>query len=253
MNNESITEALKVDISATRSELGLKAVKLVASKIIELLDQQQFVNIIFAAAPSQNEFLEELSKNDAIAWERINAFHMDEYVGLPEDAPQRFGNFLKNRLFGKVPFRSVNYLNGLAENLKEECARYTALLESHPTDIVCMGIGENTHIAFNDPHVAYFNDPQLVKIVDLDEACRQQQVNDGCFTALNEVPIYALTLTVPALMRAKYAFCMVPGPTKAQAIYHTLQSDIQELYPSTILRKHPEAILFIDKESSALL
>ncbi|QMU27380.1 glucosamine-6-phosphate deaminase [Adhaeribacter radiodurans] len=253
MNNESIIDALKVDISATRSELGFKAAKMVASKIIELLSQQQLVNIIFAAAPSQNEFLEELSKNDAIAWERINAFHMDEYVGLQEDAPQRFGNFLKIRLFGKVPFRSVNYLNGLAENIQEECARYTALLESNPTDIVCMGIGENAHIAFNDPHVADFNDPHLVKIVDLDEACRQQQVNDGCFTTLNEVPTYALTLTVPALMRAKYAFCIVPGPTKAQAIHNTLQSDIQELYPSTILRKHPEAILFIDKESSGLL
>jgi len=253
MVNEITTEGLNVQIFENRAALGAKAASMVSEKIRELLAQQEFVNIIFAAAPSQNEFLETLVQDKNIAWERINAFHMDEYVGLPEDAPQGFGNFLKERLFAKVPFRSINYLNGLANNATGECERYTALLKRYPVDIVCMGIGENTHIAFNDPHVADFNDLKLVKVVDLDSACRQQQVNDGCFENLNQVPTHALTLTVPALINADYVFCMVPGPTKAKAVQHTLQSHIQELYPSTILRKHPNAVLFLDEASSALL
>src|SRR5690606_11957584 len=124
-----------------------------------------------------------------------NAFHMDEYVGLDDHAPQRFGNFLKEALFSKVPFNTVNYLNGNAADIEQECKRYTALLNQYPTDIVCMGIGENGHIAFNDPPVADFKDPKLEKQVELDMPCRQQQVNDGCFETLNVVPTHALTLT----------------------------------------------------------
>jgi glucosamine-6-phosphate deaminase len=114
-----------------------------------------------------------------------------------------------------------------------------------------MGIGENTHIAFNDPHVADFNDDKMVKVVDLDQACRQQQVNDGCFSHIGEVPTHALTLTVPALFKAKYAYCVVPGEKKAQAIYHTLNDEISEKYPSTILRRHSHAILFADEDSTS--
>ncbi|MDB5261031.1 MAG: glucosamine-6-phosphate deaminase [Adhaeribacter sp.] len=253
MIKEITTAGLKVLMAENRTILGQQAAAKAGEKIIQLLAQQEWVNIIFAAAPSQNEFLENLILNKNIAWERINAFHMDEYVGLPADAPQGFGNFLKDRLFSKMPFRSVNYLNGLAADVEEECARYAGLLRDNPVDVVCMGIGENAHIAFNDPHVADFHDPYWVKVVDLDEACRRQQVNDGCFSAISEVPTHALTLTVPALVQANSVFCMVPGPTKAQAVFHTLHSDIQEIYPSTILRKHPNAILFIDKESGSLL
>jgi glucosamine-6-phosphate deaminase len=132
-----------------------------------------------------------------------------------------------------------------------ECERYAALLREHPVDITCMGIGENTHLAFNDPHVAEFNDPRLVKIVDLDEACKQQQVNEGCFDHISQVPVYAFTLTIPALLEADQIFCMVPGAAKAQAVYHTLKSEVTEQYPSTILRKHAGAYLFLEKESAA--
>src|SRR5690606_5367103 len=216
----------------------------VITHIQELLATQELVNIIFAAAPSQNEFLEALVQQEGIEWNRVNAFHMDEYIGLPMDAPQRFGRFLDDRLFKKVSFRSVNYLNGNAANIEEECQRYTALLKQYPTDIVCMGIGENCHIAFNDPHVANFDDSAWVKVVDLDLACRQQQVNDGCFTGLNLVPTHALTLTIPALVAAPAIFCMVPGPNKAAAVKHTLSDAISARYPSTILRRHLNAILY---------
>src|SRR5690606_38895270 len=132
----------------------------------------------------------------------------------------------------------------------DECQRYATLLSKYPVDIVCMGIGENCHIAFNDPHVADFSDQASVKVVDLDMACRQQQVNDNCFGVLSEVPTHALTLTIPALMAADYVFCMVPGANKADAIRHTLLDDITPLYPSTVLREHRNAVLYIDEESA---
>lgn len=247
------TDKLDVKVFEGRLSMGNHAAQMVGKRIRQLLESQDYVNMIFAAAPSQNEFLAALSQEKNISWNRVNAFHMDEYIGLREDAPQSFGIFLKEQFFSKVPLWSVHYLNGNAADIQAECIRYAGLLKKYPTDIVCMGIGENCHIAFNDPHVADFQDPDLVKVVNLDEACRQQQVNDGCFNRIEQVPSFALTLTVPALVNANYVYCMVPGPRKAQAVYYTLQEEISEQYPSTILRKHSNAILFIDKDSSRQL
>lgn len=244
---------LEVKIYSTREELGSAAGYEAAYKIKALQRTQLIVNIIFAAAPSQNEFLENLINQEGIVWESINAFHMDEYIGLPPTAPQAFGNFLKERIFDRKPFRSVNYLNGQYESKESECTRYSQLLAANPVDIVCMGIGENGHIAFNDPHVADFEDKVQVKVVELDGPCRQQQVNDGCFTSIEHVPTHALTLTIPALLKAKYLFCMVPGSSKAKAVANTIEQVISERYPSTILRNHHSAILYIDKKSAELL
>lgn len=244
-------DKLQVNIYAGRPELGAAAAETLTARIAELLKTKEQVNIIFASAPSQNEFLAELLKKD-IQWGKINAFHMDEYIGLHPDAPQGFGNFLKDRLFSNVTCRTVNYLNGNADP-QEECKRYSDLLIKYPTDIVCLGIGENTHLAFNDPHVADFNDPLIVKVVDLDQDCRVQQVNDGCFSTIDEVPTHALTITMPALFKSTYAIAIVPGKFKANAIYHTINSEISEKYPSTILRRHDNAILFIDEDSASKL
>jgi len=246
-------DKLAVKIYSTREELGSAAALEAGNRIKELLKNKQMINIIFAAAPSQNEFLENLIIQEGIEWERINAFHMDEYIGLPFDAPQGFGNFLKERIFGLRPFHSVNYLNGQCESKEAECARYGQLLTENPADIVCMGIGENSHIAFNDPHVADFKDKVQVKVVGLDGFCRQQQVNEGCFTSIGLVPTHALTVTIPVLVNAKYIFCMVPGSNKAQAVANTIEQEISEHYPSTILRNHPTAILYVDAESAGLL
>jgi glucosamine-6-phosphate deaminase len=245
-----VADQLKVRIYEDRITMGADAAKMAADSIKLLLKQKKTVNIIFAAAASQNEFLESFIKQD-IDWQRVQAFHMDEYIGLPKNDPQLFGIFLKKRLFDKVPFRQVFYLDGQATDREAECERYAALLREHPVDITCMGVGENTHLAFNDPHVAEFNDPRLVKVVDLDEACKQQQVNEGCFSDISQVPVYAYTLTIPALLKANRIFCMVPGAAKAQAVYHTLKSEVNEQYPSTILRKHAGAWLFLEKESAA--
>jgi glucosamine-6-phosphate deaminase len=252
---ELTVDNLKVRIFDTRSQMGIAAAKTISEKISELLESQEYINIVFAAAPSQNEFLDSLSKSN-VAWDRINAFHMDEYVGLDEKAPQLFGNYLKNRLFGKVNLREVHYIKGNTRNSEQECKRYTELMEHYPTDIVILGIGENTHLAFNDPHVANFNDAKMVKVVSLDEMNRHQQVDledDICFNTIEEVPTHAITLTIPALFKSKYAYAIAPGKNKTAAIHHTLNNPIQEKYPSTILRKHPHAILYIDKDSGANL
>lgn len=249
---ELIKDELTIKIYENRQLMG-EAVSTAVSECINfLLTKQPFVNVIFGAAPSQNEFFAALLKKE-VNWARVNAFHMDEYVNLAADAPQGFGNFLKERLFNLAPFRNVFYINSNFIDEHTECVRYANLLKEFETDIVCLGIGENTHLAFNDPHVANENDPFLVKRVDLDEACRLQQVNDGCFEHLEDVPTHALTLTLPALLKAPYAFCTVPGEKKAQAVYHTLTEDISDDFPSTLLRKHENAVLFLDQDSSRLI
>lgn len=246
-------DKLRVQIYSTRREMGISAAKDVAEMLRTLLTHQTEINMIFAAAPSQNEFLEALCAEKDIDWKRVNAFHMDEYINLPADAPQGFGNFLKERIFKRLPFRSVHFLDGNCPDPEQECERYGLLLLQYPADIVCLGIGENGHIAFNDPHVAQFDDPHLVKMVDLDEKCRKQQVNDGCFPCLEEVPSHALTLTIPVLLKGKYLFCMVPAKTKAWAVYHTIHDPVSEAVPATCLREHEQAWMYVDRDSAGML
>jgi len=233
-------DRLEVRVFDSRGALGRATAEAVCVAISAVLARKEVANVMFAAASSQNEFLAALV-GMPVDWSRVNGFHMDEYIGLDVDAPQRFGNFLRERLFSKVPFREVSYLGS--------CEQYAALLAARPTDIVVMGIGENTHLAFNDPHAALFDDPELVKVVELDEDCRAQQVHDGCFMALEDVPRQAMTVTIPALMRPEYVFAVVPGKNKAEAVAHTLGDDISQRYPSTVLRRHPRAVLFLDDES----
>ena len=247
-------DLLNVKISGSRSEMGRVAALDIREKILELFSEKSEINMVFAAAPSQNEVLEQLIAFDNIDWTRINAYHMDEYIGLSsEDLDKSFGYYLNEHIFNKVPFKSINLINGSATDAEEECGRYERLLLSNPTDIVVMGIGENGHIAFNDPWVADFNDPKIVKKVELDEVCRNQQVNDGCFECLERVPTHALTLTCPTLFSGKHLFCIVPAKTKAEAVKRTLNEDINETCPATILRKHESAVLYLDNDSSSLL
>lgn len=244
---------LLIEIYDTRAEMGAAAGTLAAKRIREALAQKEEVNVIFAAAPSQNEMLATLVAAPDIDWGRVNAFHMDEYIGLAADAPQGFGNFLKEHIFGLADFKQVFYIDITAADAEAECDRYAALLREYPTDIVVMGIGENGHIAFNDPPVADFADPKAVKPVELDPICRNQQVNDGCFAALDDVPKTAITLTVPTLFAGDHLFCIVPAKTKAKAVCATLCGEIGEACPATILRRHKSAVLYLDGDSSSLL
>ncbi len=243
-------DLLTARIFDTRAEMCKVAAEDIANKLNELLAEKEYVNVIFAAAPSQQDMLADLITKD-VDWSRINAFHMDEYIGLKKDAPQGFGNFLARHIFDKVPFRSVNYINGQTEDVAAECERYTKLLKKFPADLVCLGIGENGHIAFNDPDMADFNDKAMVKPVELDDICRQQQVNDGCFADITEVPKFALTLTCPTLFNASYLFCVVPAPTKADAVREVMTTDrIDEHCPATIMRKHSNAVMYCDSDSA---
>ena len=246
-------DLLTVNIYETRSEMGSAAAKDIKDCILSLLKTKETINMIFAAAPSQNEVLASLANDTEIPFERINAFHMDEYIGLAADAPQGFGNFLKDHIFGLANFKSVNYIDSTATDPDAECQRYSKLLSENPVDIVVMGIGENGHIAFNDPPVADFEDKKMVKPVALDEICRNQQVHDGCFAKLEDVPTTAITLTVPTLFSGDHLFCIVPAITKANAVKATVTDDINEKCPATILRRHQSAILYLDGDSSSLL
>lgn len=249
MLKELKKDKLVCQIYATRKEMGEAAAKDIYETILRLLETKETLNMIFAAAPSQNEVLAALVEKTDIPWNRINAFHMDEYIGLDKAAPQGFGNFLRAAIFDKVPFKSVNLIDSSATDVAAECARYTKLLKDNPVDIVCLGIGENGHIAFNDPGVADFNDTALIKPAELDLVCRNQQVNDGCFAKLDDVPKMALTLTIPALTAGKYMFCVVPAATKANAVTATMTGPVTEDCPATILRLHDNAKLYCDADS----
>ncbi|RXZ84684.1 glucosamine-6-phosphate deaminase [Paenibacillaceae bacterium] len=239
---------MKVQVYADREAMGAAAGKAAAQHIRSLLAKQPGVRMVFAAAPSQNEFLDHLAGEEGIDWSRITVFHMDEYIGLREDAPQAFSRYLQERIWHKVNPGLVHLINP-SSGIDEECSRYAALLTAAPLDIVCMGIGENGHLAFNDPPVADFNDPAVVKPVELDDACRTQQVNDGCFATFEDVPTHALTLTIPALMGAFALFCIVPGVRKREALQHAidLKRPLATDCPATILRTHSGCTVFTDQ------
>ena len=246
-------DELTVRVFDTRANMGVVAAAEATEWIKAALAEKEEVNIIFAAAPSQNDFLAELVKQD-IDWTRINAFHMDEYIGLAEDAPQGFANFLRRAIFDLVPFKNVYCFNGQNPDPKEECKRYTDLLIKYPVDIIFMGIGENGPIAFNDPGVAKFDDPEIVKIAKLDEVCRNQQVNDGCFASIDLVPTHAYTLTVPIMMSAPKMMLVVPTALKAKAIHDTVLGPVDEMVPASIVRNHKGgAVLYTDEAGASLI
>jgi glucosamine-6-phosphate deaminase len=244
---------LKVQVCSNRQRLGIAAGQAVAQRMRVVLRQKGFIRVVFASAPSQNEFLAELGAAPNLDWKRVTAFHMDEYVGLGSDAPQSFARFLQDHLFAKVQPGAVHFLDGLAGDPEVECERYAKLLNQDSIDIVCAGIGENGHLAFNDPPYADFHDPKTVKVLSLALRSREQQVHDGCFPRLEVVPKLALTMTIPALMAAGRVYCMAPGPTKAQAVRDTVQGPITAECPATILRQHKAATLYLDRDSAGLL
>ena len=250
---EFMTDKLRTKVFDTRTAMGADAARDVANEMRRLLLEKPQINMIFAAAPSQSDFLAALVQEKDIDWKRVNVFHMDEYIGIGNDHPQSFAKFVKTHVADKFQVGTFYPLNGACKSVAEECARYEKLLREFPVDIVCMGIGENGHIAFNDPGVADFTDPVLVKTAKLDEVCRNQQVNDGCFPTIDDVPKYAMTLTVPALVAAPKLFCIVPAPTKQNAVKATLQGEITDLCPATILRTRKDAVLYLDRDSAALL
>jgi glucosamine-6-phosphate deaminase len=243
-------DQLSVVVHPSRAALGAASARAVAEQMRRRLSRRGRIAMIFASAPSQNEFLEALAVEGDLDWQRVTAFQMDEYIGLAGDAPQNFGRFLAERLFDRVRPGSVHYLRSEASPAGE-IERYGRLIEASPPDITCAGIGENGHLAFNDPPFADFADPVALKIVQLAEPSRQQQVHDGCFASIEEVPTAALTLTIPTLLSAAYFSCVVPGERKAEAVRQALLGPITTDCPASILRRHRCAVLHLDAESAA--
>ena len=249
---EFIKDNIKIGIYKDAVALGKAAADFAAQTLNDAIDQKGSANLILATGASQFTFLEALKKKE-IAWDKVTVFHLDEYKGISDQHPASFRKYLKERILDEVRPKKIHFLNGDAENISAEIEQYENLLKNHEIDIACIGIGENGHIAFNDPPVANFNDPKLVKIVTLDEACRQQQLGEGWFPTLDDVPKEALTLTVPAIMRSKVVSCVVPDQRKAKAVHAALFEAIDTACPASILRKHANAHLLLDEAAASLL
>jgi glucosamine-6-phosphate deaminase len=243
--------ALAPFVAASREELGRVAARDIATALRNILALKRSVRMIFAAAPSQSTMLEALAEEPGIDWPLVTAFHMDEYLGLPTEAPQRFSEFLRRSIFSRVPFGAVHLLDP-GSDPQATVVKYASLLNEAPIDLLLCGIGSNGHLAFNDPP-ALFDDPADVKIVQLDAACRQQQVDDLCFENFDDVPTEAITLSIPRLLRSDHVFCCVPGALKAEAVRGTLEGPITGLCPASILRLHPSCKLYLDQHSASRL
>tara|TARA_R110000744_G_scaffold8543_1_gene28223 strand:+ start:2478 stop:3239 length:762 start_codon:yes stop_codon:yes gene_type:complete len=245
-------ENLSIEIYGQSKEMGAAAADYVTRKLNDAIVKKGGANLILATGASQFSFLEALQTKE-IDWGKITVFHLDEYKGISESHPASFRKYLKERILNKVAPKKIYFLNGDAANLQLEIKNYEEALQAHPIDIACIGIGENGHIAFNDPAVADFQDPKLVKVVELDEACRNQQLGEGWFPSFDDVPKEAVTLTITAIMNCKAISCVVPDERKAQAVYNSLYGDISTSCPASILRTHPETVLFLDKASASLI
>lgn len=243
---------MKIHVDQNRAALGNAAGKAIASALREAIASKGSVTVAFAAAPSQNETLATLIAEPGIAWDNVTAYHLDEYAAATADSPHSFRRYLNEHVFHRVVPAAFHQIAGEAHDQGAECARYASLLPATGFDIALLGIGENGHLAFNDPPCD-FADPAPVRVVELDEACRVQQVHDGAFQTLSDVPTHAFTLTVPALMKAREVFVMVPGAAKAQAVEAALQGPLTNLCPASILRTHARVAIFLDEDSAARL
>ena len=240
---------LEVEVHADRPAMGAAAAALVSAHLRRQVEREGRAAAIFASAPSQDEFLAALRHDATIPWDRVTAFHLDEYIGVGPDHPASFRRFLVDRLFGHVAVRAFHGLQGEAPDPEAECARYAALLRAETPSLAVLGIGENGHLAFIDPPACDFFEPADVRVVELDEPCRRQQVHDGSFASLGAVPRTALSLSIPRLMRVPRAVAIVPGPAKRAAIAAALDGPLTCACPASILRRHPDARLFLDGES----
>jgi len=248
IREEFRVDKLDVSVAETAVNAGALAGEATASWLREATSGGEIVSVVFAAAPSQLRMLEYLRQAPGINWSRVHAFHMDEYLDLPVGAPQRFGTWLTDALFAHLPFGKVTLMR--TEGPLEQCASdYAEALGPGPVDLVCLGIGENGHLAFNDPPLADLEDSQALRVVELDGVSRQQQVNDGLFSALAEVPRRALTLTIPRLLNSRRIVGTAPGRAKREAVRQALFGEVSMACPASVLRRHPNAQLFLDGES----
>jgi glucosamine-6-phosphate deaminase len=251
---ELVRDRLRTVVLADRPTLGEVSGVYAAQRLRELLAVQARVRVIFAAAASQAEMLATLATQGDIDWSRVDAFHLDEYVGLALGHERAFGTWLDVHIWSLVdPGRVERLDGGNPSGGAAEAVRYGALLADGGIDLALVGIGENGHVAFNDPHVADFDDPLWVKPVEIDDTSRRQQVRDGAFDRFEDVPRIALTVTMSTIRACRVISLVVAGPQKAAAVAATLDGPITTACPASVLRNHPDAVLFVDEDAASLI
>jgi glucosamine-6-phosphate deaminase len=246
-------EKLEVRIYSDRHQAGAAGAGIAADMIRKEIARRGKAAVVLASAVSQDPFLAALREQDGVDWSRVEVFHLDEYAGMSAEHPASFRRFQRERLIDRVPIGKFHPLGGDAPDLAAECRRYAALLHDAQPCMVAQGIGENGHLAFIDPPVCDFRDPQDVRIVDLDLVCRMQQVHDGAFERIEDVPSRAISLTVPFFLRVPRDLIFVNGPNKAAVVKAALEGPVAESCPASALRRHPSAILFLDSDAASAL
>jgi glucosamine-6-phosphate deaminase len=246
-------DSLEIEILDSPEQIGYRASEFVVGRLRRIISQKGTANLILATGASQFEFLQALKSSAELDWSKITVFHLDEYLGMSDTHPASFRKYLQDRILDAVKPARVFLLKADARDIEAELSRYENLLLSNPVDIACIGIGENGHIAFNDPAEADFSDPRMVKVVQLDELCRKQQLGEGWFASLDEVPTHALSLTIPTIMKCRTISSVVPDARKADAVYNTVHGPVTTEVPASILRTHADTTLFLDRHSSAKL
>ena len=240
-------------VYATQNDLAADAAREVKAFLVECIAQRGAASAILATGNSQIQFLDALIKLGGVDWSKITLFHMDEYLGIDANHKGSFRRYMRERVESRVKPKVFHYLAGDADQPLNECARYADLLQAQEIDLCCLGIGENGHIAFNDPHVAEFDDPWAVKLVNLDLKCRQQQVNEGHFPGVDQMPQFAYTLTIPTLCAVRKMVCISPEKRKAQAVHNSLRDAVSTNCPASYLRTQSQAVLLLDGDSASLL
>ena len=242
----------EVRILETKEEMRKAAAERAAGILKKAIKEKNEAAFVAATGASQFEFLEALTNVTSVDWSRTIMFHLDEYIGIPESHPASFRKYLKERLIVKVHPGLVYLVNGDARDAQLECERLNRIISKKEIDVSFMGIGENGHLAFNDPP-ADFNTEKPYIVVELDEACRRQQLGEGWFESFDEVPRRAISMSIKQIMKSKNIICTVPDTRKAQAVKDCLEGNISPYHPASILRKHNNAFLFLDRNSAKLL
>jgi glucosamine-6-phosphate deaminase len=241
---------MQIEIYNTAQELGIAAANHATQLLRKTIDANGTANIILATGTSQFEILDQLISED-IDWSKVTMFHLDEYIGLPVTHPASFRKYLQERFISKVRLKEVYLINGETDP-QHECERLNELILQYPVDVALTGIGENGHLAFNDPPADFETDQPYI-VVELDNACRQQQMNEGWFNSLDDVPRKAISMSIRQIMRSKNIVCSVPGKRKATAVKNCLEHAVTNLCPASILQSHHNCIVYLDKDSASLL
>jgi glucosamine-6-phosphate deaminase len=242
---------LQLNIFTTKAELGQAAARDAAAIINRALAERNTAYVIAATGASQFEFLDALTL-EPIDWSKVTFFHLDEYVALPESHPASFRRYLRERIVNRVHPRAFHFINGEADDVHDECRRVGQLITQQAVDVAFVGIGENGHLAFNDPPADFDTDEPYI-VVTLDDACRQQQVGEGWFKSIDEVPAQAISMSIKQLLRSLEILCIVPDRRKAEAVKATVELEVNPMHPASILQTHERARLYLDRDSSALL